>query len=545
MSYSAEILDADNQLWLKSFEEQHGHIPRVLHIGNIANNGYLNSKILNRAGLVSDVLCNDYYHMMGCPEWEDADFDATVPDHFRPAWETFDLKGFQRPDWFAQGPLVHAIAYLIALRQGRSEDVKVLRGYLRAPPKRPLLILAQKCVRAVLPLAALRFLKRCRDSLFRLRKQWRVRREVEHDRLLAQVDASVIDMRDEAPEFDRRVSELCQQAAACFRDPKTSLVPNDLVHCRSCYQCLRDLCQEYDLVIGYSTDGILPLIAGNVPYLAFEHGTIRHIPFEDTQQGRVCAITYRLADGVLITNCDNEHAAKKLGLRNYRFVPHPINEATFAGGEIADLRRELLASLQCSFLVFHPSRQHWEERRHPSWEKGNDIFIRGFARFIKETCPTAGAVFVDWGATVKQSKQLLNELGIAKHVRWIAPVPNQQMSRYIQACDLLADQFFLGAFGSTMPKALMLGVPAMLYLNEQMHRWCFDEMPPVLNARNPDEVFEGLRQLYQEPSFAADLSRRGLDWYRKYHSNQVIANRLIGVARDVLPMPAGAAKQTG
>ena len=47
--------------------------PRVLHIGNIANNAYLNARILNEAGIPSDVLVYDYYHVMACPEWEEYD----------------------------------------------------------------------------------------------------------------------------------------------------------------------------------------------------------------------------------------------------------------------------------------------------------------------------------------------------------------------------------------------------------------------------------------------------------------------------------------
>ena len=34
-----------------------------------------------------------------------------------------------------------------------------------------------------------------------------------------------------------------------------------------------------------------------VDAFAFEHGTIRQIPFDDTGTGRICALTYRLANG--------------------------------------------------------------------------------------------------------------------------------------------------------------------------------------------------------------------------------------------------------
>jgi hypothetical protein len=297
---------------------------------------------------------------------------------------------------------------------------------------------------------------------------------------------------------------------------------------------MEGLFQRYDFVIGYATDGVYPLLARHRPYFAFEHGTIREIPFEDSPIGRICALTYRLADGTFITNCDNVVAAEKLRLPGYRFLPHPVNEARSASVDPAALRRDLQERLKCTFLLFHPARQHWEARRHPNWEKGNDILIEGFARFVKEVCPTAAAVFVDWGQTVEASRALLAARGVADRVEWVAPLSNPRMISYVQACDVLADQFFLGSFGSTLPKALMQGRPAMLYLDKDKHRWCFPELPPVINARTPTQVFEGLTRLHREPAFACDLAARGEAWYRRYHSNQVILDGLLKGMGEVL-----------
>src|SRR5439155_5324336 len=98
---------------------------RILYIGNIANNAYLSAKILNGAGFDCDVLCYDYYHVMGCPEWEDADFTGSVNEN-APKWETVDLQDFQRPRWFAQGPLRVCINYLRARRKGQLFPAGVL-----------------------------------------------------------------------------------------------------------------------------------------------------------------------------------------------------------------------------------------------------------------------------------------------------------------------------------------------------------------------------------------------------------------------------------
>ena len=72
---------------------------RVLHIGNIADNAYNNAKFLRRKGVEADALSYTYCHIMSCPEWEDAAFDAEV-DEYQPNWAAVNLNGFRRPDWF-------------------------------------------------------------------------------------------------------------------------------------------------------------------------------------------------------------------------------------------------------------------------------------------------------------------------------------------------------------------------------------------------------------------------------------------------------------
>ncbi|MBM3678899.1 MAG: hypothetical protein FJW96_13625, partial [Actinobacteria bacterium] len=97
---------------------------RVLHIGNIANNAYNNAKIQRAAGIEADVLCYDYYHVMGCPEWEDADFEGDVGDPFFPDWWAVDLGGYERPRWFVQGRASVCRAYLTAAREGRERKAR-------------------------------------------------------------------------------------------------------------------------------------------------------------------------------------------------------------------------------------------------------------------------------------------------------------------------------------------------------------------------------------------------------------------------------------
>ncbi|UGY06676.1 glycosyltransferase [Bradyrhizobium quebecense] len=114
--------DSDFQLqlaFLREFQRAHNRPLRVLHIGNIANNAYNNALIQRRFGIEADVICYNYYHVMGCPEWEAASFDGNVDNMF-PDWWATELGGWRRPDWFVQGPVLDCLSYLRAKNAGDS-----------------------------------------------------------------------------------------------------------------------------------------------------------------------------------------------------------------------------------------------------------------------------------------------------------------------------------------------------------------------------------------------------------------------------------------
>jgi glycosyltransferase involved in cell wall biosynthesis len=121
---SARAIEAENAdalALVRDFRQKAGRPLRVLHIGNIANNAYNNACIQRKFGIEADVLCCNYYHIMGCPEWEDGaieDASGLGQDQFRPDWWATSLKGWKRPRWFVQGPSGLCIEYLRARNAG-------------------------------------------------------------------------------------------------------------------------------------------------------------------------------------------------------------------------------------------------------------------------------------------------------------------------------------------------------------------------------------------------------------------------------------------
>jgi hypothetical protein len=475
---------ASLQAWLRDFERTQGRPLRVLHIGNLANNAFKNSLALRACGVECDVMCNDYYHAMASPEWECADFLLSDVNMASPDWRKHDLGGYQRPRWFAQGAYGTCLDYLIAKNEERPEADclwEVMEAETRSGGKEITYMPATTPIDA---LSAQLIAQRLSGQHHRLGLQG----ALDADRLFAVYQSIFYDKT----RLDR-------------------------------------LFKHYDVVVGYALGGLYPLVSGEVPYIAYEHGTIRELPFTQTPAGDLCALIYRAASNVAITNCDNIVAAKRLGLQDFRFVPHAILE-DWNAVTVSDLRATLSDHKAYDFLLFHPARQHWTAAKSTNWEKGNDLLIRGFAAFVKTARPKARLIMVEWGETVEASQALVADLGIAHNVLWVQPMSVRRVGMYVSASDALADQFIIGAWGALMPIGLMLGKPSLIYVNEDVHRWCFAELPPVLNCRTEEDIRDALQKLI-EPQTADGISRRSREWYDKYHSMAVVGERMLDAIR--------------
>jgi hypothetical protein len=520
--------------------EKHRKV-KVLHIGNIANYAYNVAKVLQTEEIESHVIAWDYYHINAQPIWEEGDFDASqVGDHYFPRLPNPREADFELPRWYWHGPRRLAVLGLIANNEG------------------------QLCRAAALRFLIKRYLRRIADSSYREEDAKTGRTRIKEALATILVTGSVpphwlilIDqwLRAkawgwlftpmagsaiarakrkaatppklevvEARAFEERTESLLAQYRADW--PDRVIDPALLKQFGVDLSLMQRLFGHYDVIIGYAIDGIWPLMAGK-PMLAYEFGTIRNLPFENGFMGQLASVVYRNSALTIVTNCDNEAPAKRLG-RPYRFLPHVINE----GGRIDhahEIRQELVSKYGGSFYVYHPPRQHWDETRNTNWDKGNDKLFRGFARLINKHGIDARCIAVNWGDTLVESKALVNDLGIADKVIWVDPLPHRRMMRMIAAVDAVADQFTIPTFGGIPPKAFYAGRPVVTCFNPELHRWCFGNLPPLLSASTPDEIEKALVKLAKEPTFAKDLANRAERWYHDENSNAHIRKILCDI----------------
>lgn len=488
---------------------------RILHLGNILNNGYLNCKFLRRRGWSADSVTVDYFHVQAQPEWEEVAIINPELSHDNPDWNRVELSGYVRPNWFHDVGLaqVPRLAERIKEQQPSGRRGELLRSESGEPvvvePPRTF----TRRVAGVLD----------RYGLLPLGLAARTRKRVLAERLRGA----------------RLVQRLVNEFAAAYPDRTDQLTVADIVDTKPRSIAQAPLFAQYPLVQAYSLDPIYVMVNNpDQPLICFEHGTMREFPFENSARGRLYALALKKAERIFITNADCNRSAERLGLKQYTFVPHPVDEQLYAPGPsiVGDrLRREH----GCDYIFVAPARHHWKHAPpglENSWFKRNDILIRALGRFFERRGDIkALVVFFEWGQEVELSKALVAACGFADRVLWKPIASKPVMSDYYRAADIVFDQFNagIGTFGTVVPEALATGKPVLLNYNTALHHWCFPELPPALNAATEGEIGAHLDRLIDNQHYRLELGRQCRDWFMRNHSSQLVAQRMIDVYLEI------------
>ena len=565
--------------WIRRFTEERGRPPRVLHMGNIANNGYLNAKIQRREGIDADVVSFDYYHVMGCPEWEDADFEGDV-DEFYPDWWSVDLRGWTRPEWFVQGPMAACITYLLARREGRTTDAA--RSWRRLERERWLICrrsaLASVARAAALAVRAVRNPRRAAARLKRAvrtfarptllgratsRLEWIVRlgavktvgmtaairsmlggmpprralaRYVFPTRLAAALTNEDLVALETAwaaregehvePQFEQKTASFAEEDSVVarfrelFPDRADQLRVSDYLGWQQLGQMWAPLFEHYDVVQAYATYPLIPLLGGKHAFAAYEHGTLRDIPFDDSDVGRVTALGYREAPAVFVTNADDLRAAERLGIESSKVtsLPHAVDTKKLF--EFGAANAHLLPAPESQPTFFAPARQDWVAG-FQSQLKGNDRVVRA-VRLLRDRGIHVNVVFVDWGRHVEDTRRLIAELECESAFTWVTRLRKEALwARYLGSHAVI-DQFVMHAIGGVTFEAMALGRRVITALDSAVNEEFFGAAPPVLAASTPDEIANAMRHVAEDPLDSADVGTASELWIRRHHSSERI-----------------------
>ncbi len=484
---------------------------RILHLGNILNNGYLNAKVLRRRGWPADAVGVDYWHVQGQPEWDEVEIIDSTIDHFTPDWSKVDLKGFERPWWF-HDPL------LAQLPEAAEHLRRQEPGSYRS---------AHPTGSAVATTAEPLWKRGLRRALAKVGVLEALRAARQRARLAQMKRNGEIGWQGLIDEFAR-----------CYPDREKKLTAQDIADHAGRAVAHRPLLDLYPLVQGSGLDPVnILVVRPDMPFVCYEHGTMRDFPYEDSARGRLYALALKKAQHIIITNQDIKESAERLGLTNYSFIPHVVDEEVFYPAE-SPRREQLLRQYGCDFIITGPARHHWKVAPaglENSWFKRNDIAIRGLGNLFRHKPHLkAMVVFFEWGQEVELSKALIKECGFEDRVRWEPICSKRVMRGFYNAADVVIDQFnSIGAFGTVVPEALACGKPVVLNFRRERHVWCYGEPPPCVNAQNDEEVEARVGELLEDEVYRRTLGQEGHKWFTRHHSTKIVAERHINVYRTI------------
>ncbi|MCC8980671.1 glycosyltransferase family 4 protein [Bradyrhizobium acaciae] len=475
--------------WHRRFREDRGRALRVLHLGNIANNAFNNARIQRQYGIDAYVIAYETYHIMASPEWEEATFEGDLGDPFYPDWTKVDLGGYQRPRWFASGPLELCCSMISAEVDGQAD---LANGFRRSLDR------ARQSVSG--ETATARAIRLGQKIKRRIRRSPAMARDIFMRRVLA---------RDVDPEQKRLVA-VWRQGNAPASPPSAA----DFASYRARLAPLVNLMDRFDVVQAYATDGAWPLLAQR-PYFGYEHGTLRAIPFQDDSLGRLTATVFLGADHIFVTNIDCVPAARRLGVPPDRItpLPHAFDDTKLAKFQAAS---DGIRPPDDCVVFFHPARHDWLDA-DPSLVKGNDRLIKAFATVSREN-DQSRLVMIEWGRDLDRSRELIRSLNLEARVQWLSPMRKPQLWQTYLSSHAVLDQFVLPSFGGVTFEALALGRRVITNVDFQSAEEFFSEAPPILSASTENEIAEALRKVIADRNDGRGIGDAGRCWIQRNHS---------------------------
>jgi glycosyltransferase involved in cell wall biosynthesis len=331
---------------------------------------------------------------------------------------------------------------------------------------------------------------------------------------------------DENPEIARAITDF----VSAFPNRPDQLTRGDLAAYVEAAPNYRKVFEHYDVVQCYGVAPIWGYLAGNRPYIGYEHGTLRVFTMSDDPLHRLTALGYRRADHTFITNGDCLAYAEAIGVSNYSPMIHPV-DVDLHRSDLGEPRAATKKRFEADVLLFCPLRHDWEI-------KGTDVHLRALPLIRASVPGRVVLLLTDWGLETAASRALLAELGCQDRVVWLPPLSRIPMARLMRAADVVLDQIALPHFGATAPQALAAETPVISSYRPESTEWIINESAPILPAFSPEQVRDAVLTAL-DPEWRDAFRKRARHWVDTYHHPDRLVKEHVRVYRQVLERSHG------
>ena len=198
-----------------------------------------------------------------------------------------------------------------------------------------------------------------------------------------------------------------------------------------------------------------------------------------------------------------------------------LNKTT-SGKKFLNLRRT------SDFLVISHMRQKWGGRCSDPNQKGNDILLLGWKKFVTNNPNVRSKLILfEYGDDVSKTKSLINKLNLNNHIYWEQKMSRNAIIPRLKLCDLVCGEFKHSWVGSgVIYEALVSEKPLLAYRNDSLYH---DDLYPILNANNPDKITEKLSLAVADQSYLRHLGIKG----RKYYDDVIVGKTIEKVIKYI------------
>lgn len=278
------------------------------------------------------------------------------------------------------------------------------------------------------------------------------------------------------------------------------------------YQIIK-LMRQYD-VIHASTE--LPIFANftGKPFIAQSTGAdIAKLASEKSLKGFLLQYAYKRAKIVIFPAPHYYKYVKKLKLKKAIFLPMLWDYEQFCPS-IKKFKKEN------KFIIFHPTNQVWDYKK-------NFIFLNAFKKLAK-TYDNIHLIIINRGPDKNKTKKLLNESYLKSKVTILPETLAQtKLIDYYNNADVIVDQFGVGSSGLIGQEAMSCERPLIQYLDKELYKKFYSEVPPILNAKTEDEIYSCIQKLIKNPDLGIEIGKRSREWILKYHNHDMIIKKYI------------------
>lgn len=204
----------------------------------------------------------------------------------------------------------------------------------------------------------------------------------------------------------------------------------------------------------------------------------------------------------------------QLKVPNLVFLHFPYLQPEYVDGKLRNSKSDVLRFFHASHFDFKIN----DPGDHRKTSKGNDRFLRAFARALRDGLK-AECVLLDRGPDRDVARELVEQLGIAKYCTWKPHLSRPELIEEFAQADVVVDQFDIGGHGGIAIEAMSMGKPVLMWAAGEAYRVSYPEVPPVLNAFSEDEIYEQL-MFCKDRTYLEKLGKQAHAWVQLYNNWQ-------------------------